>query len=162
MGPIQSGINQAMSIAGLMATQTQKFKDYQATRQLYAKNKNIQSGEESLKGQFKRFFNEEGDFKGTDAITNEINESKNLSKDEKQALTNMIPNVQQAYTDLENAKGNIKHTLVNEYGDKKTIEELSDSTKKQAVKIATMNAQDSLAEKQLEKRKKTINFLKGE
>ena len=55
MGPIQSGINQSMSILGLMATQTARFKNYQEVNKLKKDYKNLEKAGESILNETKSY-----------------------------------------------------------------------------------------------------------
>ena len=135
MGPIQSGINQAISIAGLMATQTAGFKNYQENRKLKRETNRLVGQRESLVK--KSGFTEE-ELKMTP------DEAKNYFKDDNKRLN-----------DFEVAQHNIQDydiTLSEKYDDTKATERLKD------YRLKVQQAQDNLNVSQLEKRNTTIKF----
>lgn len=146
MGPIQQSINQGISIASLLFTQSSKYammKEKRKTesdiQKLKSNKETLKKGEEELKGQFKRFFDESGELKSEEVFEKELSES-NLSDVEKNALRKERKNVREGYENLVNEQGNINYKLVNEYGDVQTIKELSDLTKSRSATEAVNDA----------------------
>lgn len=145
MGPIQSGINQALSIAGLMFTQTAGFKNYQENRK--------------LKRETNRLVGQRADLVAKSGYTED---ELKMTTDE---ATNYFKDDEKKLNDFQIAQHNIQDydvLLSEKYGNEEAGMRMSEfrfrQGKEDEIKEKTRQAQDSLSASQLQKRNTTIKF----